>query len=124
MRRFCAAAGWAGPRPLAALGDGGVRCRLHNLSGDSLQLARGEMGAGSLHAGLDAVVGDGQLSGWASAPPPLAADFGCVVYTTVSGSSVREGTKEGTLDRRSAMGTHGLRVVRSQQCTGTMESPD
>ena len=33
---------------------------------------------------------------------------------TVSGRSVREGTNKGTPDRRSAMGTHDLRVVPSQ----------
>ena len=34
---------------------------------------------------------------------------------TVSGRSVRGGTNEGTPDHRSAMGTHDLRVVPSQQ---------
>ena len=43
---------------------------------------------------------------------------------TVSGRSVREGTKKGTSDETAAMGTHELRVVPSQQCTGTMKSPD
>ena len=43
---------------------------------------------------------------------------------TVSGRSVRVGTNEGTPDHRSAMGTHGLSVVPSQKCTGTMKSAD
>ena len=42
---------------------------------------------------------------------------------TVSDRSVREGTTEGTPDHRSAMGTHVLRVVPSQQCTATTADP-
>lgn len=61
---------WAGPRPAAELLSAGVRCRLLNLSGGQLRLARGLMGGGSMHAAFDAVVATGQLSGWCAEPMP------------------------------------------------------
>ena len=43
---------------------------------------------------------------------------------TVSGHSVQEGTNKGISDDPSGMKTHALRVVPSQQFTGTMKSAD